>query len=309
MHLPMLHRFKGKGGRKCLVAALRLQHIAADDPRIAAKLAQVARLVVLGTTPANREVICQGASDNDIYLILTGALSVQVNGRVVATRRSGQHVGEMALIDPRAARSATVVATEPTILAKITERAFSKLAQKHPQLWRRLAIELADRLRQRARFLTPPNEKPQVFIGSSVECLPIAQQIQAGLSHDPMLVQVWTDGVFRAAAGTMESLLNVVSTADFAILVLAPEDTVISRKTKSPAPRDNCIFELGLFMGALGSNRVFIVKQRGTNIKMPTDLLGITPLEFTAGEPASLPTRIGPVCTAIRQATLRLGPK
>jgi predicted nucleotide-binding protein len=62
-------------------------------------------------------------------------------------------------------------------------------------------------------------------------------------------------------------------------------------------------------MGALGSNRVFIVKQRGANIKMPTDLLGITPVEFAAGEPASLPTRIGPVCTTIRQAVLRLGPK
>jgi predicted nucleotide-binding protein len=124
-----------------------------------------------------------------------------------------------------------------------------------------------------------------------------------------MLVQVWTDGVFRAAAGTIESLVNAVSHSDFAILVLAPEDTVISRKKKSPAPRDNCIFELGLFMGALGSDRVFIVKQRGANIKMPTDLLGITPVEFAAGNTASLPARIAPVCNEIRQAVLGLGPK
>jgi predicted nucleotide-binding protein len=124
-----------------------------------------------------------------------------------------------------------------------------------------------------------------------------------------MLVSVWTDGVFRPAAGTIASLLRAVSNSDFAILVLAPEDTVISRKKKSPAPRDNCIFELGLFMGALGSDRVFIVKQRGANLKMPTDLLGITPVEFGPGDSPSLPARIAPVCTAIRQAVLGLGPK
>jgi len=257
----------------------------------------------------NNVVIRQGALDSDIYLIVSGRLSVQVNGREVAVRNSGQHVGEMALIDPRAVRSATIIATEPSVLAKITEPDFSRLARKYPQLWRRLAIELADRLRQRGRFHTPPNDIPHVFIGSSVERLLVAQHIQSGLSHDPMLVQVWTDGVFRAAAGTIESLVNAVSHSDFAILVLAPEDTVISRKKKSPAPRDNCIFELGLFMGALGSDRVFIVKQRGANIKMPTDLLGITPVEFAAGNTASLPARIAPVCNEIRQAVLGLGPK
>lgn len=309
MTMPMLTRFEGDGGRQCLVAAIRLQQIVGDDEAIAAEIAEVAELLVFGAATTESVVIRQGASDNDIFLLVTGRVSVQINGREVATRTPGQHVGEMALIDPRAARSATVIATEPTILAKITEPAFSKLAHKYPQLWRRLALELADRLRQRGRFLTPPNEKPAVFIGSSAETLAVARQIQSALAHDPMLVSVWTDGVFRASRAAVESLLEAVRKSDFAVLVLAPEDTVISREVEKMAPRDNCIFELGLFMGALGRERVFIAKPRGEDIKMPSDLLGITPLEYAPGTPDSLPARIAPICTEIRQAVVRLGPK
>ena len=294
MSASILARFQGTHGRRRLIEALRLQQIVADQETLASQLANATRLVAFDPKTRSNVVIRQGALDSDIFLIVSGRVSVQVNGREIAIRSSGQHVGEMALIDPRAVRSATVIATEPSVLAKITEPDFSRLARKYPQLWRRLAIELADRLRQRARFHTPPNEKPRVFIGSSVENLPIAQQIQTGLAHDRMLVQVWTDGVFRAATGTMDNLFRAVSSSDFAVLVLAPEDTV---------------FELGLFMGALGGDRVFIVKQRGANIKTPTDLLGITPAEYAAGDAATLAARIAPVCNEIRQAVHRLGPK
>ena len=39
---------------------------------------------------------------------------------------------------------------------------------------------------------------------------------------------------------------------DFAILVLTADDLVASRDVLSTAPRDNVLFELGLFMGGLG---------------------------------------------------------
>ena len=54
------------------------------------------------------ELIVQGGADNDIYFILAGRLSIVVNGREVAIREPGQHVGEMALIDPSATRSASL---------------------------------------------------------------------------------------------------------------------------------------------------------------------------------------------------------
>lgn len=97
--------------------------------------------------------------------------------------------------------------------------------------------------------------------------------------------------------------------SDFAVLVLTPDDTVTSRRLEQPAPRDNCIFELGLFMGALGRNRTYIVKPRDSDIKIPTDLLGLTPLTYALGEANTLVDRIAPVCTELIGEFEALGPR
>src|SRR5437899_1094402 len=94
-------------------------------------------------------IIRQGASDNPIYFIVAGSFSIVVNGRDVARRQAGQHVGEMALIDPAAPRSASVIARETSVVAKLSEDMFSRIANQHPRLWRLLAVELCARLRER----------------------------------------------------------------------------------------------------------------------------------------------------------------
>jgi CRP/FNR family transcriptional regulator, cyclic AMP receptor protein len=305
----MITRFQGGEGRPRLIASLRAQQSVQNDEHLAEELADMVDLVQIEPGKPESTFIIQGNADNDIYLILAGRVSIIVNGREKARRRTGQHVGEMAAIDPSARRSASVVAIEQTILAKISEPAFSKLASKYPDLWRRLALEIAERLRQRGLEVQPPNDQPHVFIGSSVEALPIARELQTGLSHDPFIVQPWTDGVFRASRDSVDSLVAAVKKADFAVLVLTADDTLITREMEHRAPRDNCIFELGLFMGALGRDRTFIVKPRGVDIKLPSDLLGITPLEYAEGTPDTIAARVGPVCTAVRKAVHNLGPK
>ncbi len=305
----MITRFEGKDGRPRLIAALRAQQSVHNDEQLAVQLADLVDLVQIEPGKPESTFITQGNADNDIYLILCGKVSIIVNGREKAQRRAGQHVGEMAAIDPSARRSADVVATEQTVLARISEPAFSKLASKYPDLWRRLALEIAERLRQRGLEVQPPNDQPHVFIGSSVEALPIARELQSGLSHDRFVVPLWTDGVFRASRDSVDSLVAAVKKADFAVLVLTADDTLISREVEHRAPRDNCIFELGLFMGALGRDRTFIVKPRGIDIKLPSDLLGITPLEYAEGTADSTAARVGPVCTAVRKAVQHLGPK
>ena len=309
MQKGMLDRLQGEDGHRRLVEALRLQQIVKDEEPLAAELANAAELISFEPAAGQEEIVRQGGVDNDIYFILSGRVSIVVNGREVAMRTFGQHVGEMALIDPQKYRSATVLAIEPSLLARVPEPQFSKIAEKYPHLWRRLALELADRLRQRAKFHERPNEQPILFIGSSTENLPIAREIQSGLSHDPMEVIVWTDGVFQPSAGNVESLLAAVKRSDFAALVLTPDDAVISRDVQRPAPRDNCIFELGLFMGALGRERAFIIKARGADIKLPSDLLGLTPIEYGTGDADSLPSRMAPVCTALRKIILQSKPK
>ena len=304
----MIARFQGEGGQARLITALRAQRIISDEEKLAQEIAKVASLLQVEPNTSASEFIKQGATDNDIYLVLSGKVSVRVNGREVAVRGSGFHVGEMALIDPTARRSASVVAVEQTVLAKVSEASFASLAEQFSQLWRRLALDLAERLRQRGRFVSSPNPQPVLFIGSSVEKLSVAQEIQSGLAHDKMIVTVWTDGVFRASKTSVESLLATVRASDFAVLLIAPDDIVVSRDVESPAPRDNVVFELGLFMGLLGRERTLIVKPRGVNIKMPSDLLGFTPLEYAEGTPDTLASRVAPVCNEIRKTVQSLGP-
>lgn len=305
----MITRFHGSEGRFRLVSALRDQQSVKNDNQLAEELADLVELIQLEPGKPNSQFITQGDADNDIYLILSGQVSVIVNGREKARRRTGQHVGEMAAIDPKAPRSASVIAIEQTVLAKISEPAFTHLASRYPDLWRRLALELAERLRQRGLEVQPPNSQPHLFVGSSVEALSIAREIQNGLSHDPFIVQLWTDGLFRASRDSVDSLIASVKKADFAILVLTADDTLITRDAEYRAPRDNCIFELGLYMGALGRDRTFIVKPRGVDIKLPTDLLGLTPLEFAEGTENTIAARLGSVSSAIRSAVNALGPK
>lgn len=305
----MIKRFQGIEGKGRLITALRSQQIVCDEEDLAADLAAVAELIEVDENCESSEFITQGAPDNDLYFILAGRVSVLVEGREVAVRTAGCHVGEMALIDPSARRSASVLALEQTVMARVSEKDFSRIATQYPSLWRRLALELAKRLRQRARFLYPPNNLPVVFIGSSTEMLPIAREIQSGLSHDNILVSVWSDNLFRVSSTAIESLLESVGKSDFSVLLFSADDTVIIRGAEIATPRDNCVFELGLFMGALGRERTFIVKPLGMDIRIPSDLLGVTPLEYQQGGDDALPTLIAPVCHEIRKSVKRLGPK
>ena len=98
-----------------------------------------------------------------------------------------------------------------------------------------------------------------------------------------------------------------MSKVDFAVLLLSPDDKVISRDTTSDAPRDNIVFELGLFMGALGHSRTFLVYPHGIDIKIPTDLAGITPLTYEPSPQCELPSAVAPACNQLRNLILKAG--
>jgi predicted nucleotide-binding protein len=276
------------------------------DRHIAEQLADVAEL---GDAPAKTELIHQGASYNELYLLLAGSVNVMVHEREVAIRTAGQHVGDMALIDPSARRSASVVACEDVVFARVSEACFRELASEHPDMWRLLAMELCERLRQRNRYVSMPNTRPVLFVGSSTESLPIAKCVQSGLRHDDILVRVWTDRVFQASHFPIEDLQEHLQKSDLAVLVLGPDDRVESRGDISLAPRDNVILELGMFLGALGHRRTLLMCPRGANVRIPTDLLGLTPLEYAPGPEDELPSRVAPVCEDLRRIISTIGVK
>jgi predicted nucleotide-binding protein len=306
----MIRRFQGDENRNKLVEALQRQQITQNDKAVAEKLAVVTQLIQVESAPPNNVFIKQDDPDNDLYLIIAGKVSITVNGREVAIRKPGQHVGEMAMLDTSAPRCATVSAIQQTVLAKITERDFTPIANKHPSLWRQLAIELGNRLRERGKHVKAPNPRPVIFLGSSAEKRHIAQEIRDGLSYENMLPKVWTDDLFRPSATSIENLERELETGDFATLVVTPDDLVESRGITRGAPRDNVIWEHAFFTGGLGRSRVFIVKPHGADLKLPSDLLGVTALEYDPnGKADDLRALLGPVINGIRKAVERLGPK
>lgn len=272
-----IQRFRGPSGRRRLLQALRDQKVVNQDAAVASALRE---RVVLKEFRPGQKIIKQGESDNSLYFLLWGSVAVQVNGREVATRTVGDHVGEMALLQGTAPRSATVVATLPTVAARIGERAFTRIADEYPFLWRRLALELAERLRQRSKFHTTPNARPILFIGSASEALPLARAIKRGLKGQPVEVRLWAEGVFEGSQHAMESLEAQLTAADFALLVTTPDDEVTSRGRTRRAPRDNVVFELGLFMGAISRHRTYLLTPRRIEVKIPSDLLGINLLQY-----------------------------
>lgn len=151
-------------------------------------------------------------------------------------------------------------------------------------------------------------QRPVAFIGSSKEGLEIAKAIQANLEYAVEGI-LWCQGVFGLSGGTLETLVNVLDDYDFAILVLTPDDLVESREEKRLAPRDNVLLELGMFIGALGRERTFAVIDRSAQMKLPSDLAGITLAEFEPPGRGTAQSAVGPACTKIETAVKKLGPR
>ncbi|BDP41518.1 hypothetical protein DAETH_14870 [Deinococcus aetherius] len=123
-------------------------------------------------------------------------------------------------------------------------------------------------------------ERPRVFIGSSKESLRVAEAFADGIVHFAEHV-LWSEGVFEPGQYNLPSLIGIARSIKYAVIVLNHDDLVNSRNQESWAPRDNVIFELGLFMGIISPTNVFfLVPIDRRNLKIPSDLMGITPLEY-----------------------------
>src|SRR5260370_173682 len=121
--------------------------------------------------------------------------------------------------------------------------------------------------------------RPALFVGSSKEGLSVAEAIQVNLDV-ACEVAIWNQGVFGLSAGTVDSLAKAIGASDFALFVLTPDDIISSRGSEQDSPRDNVLFEAGLSVGALGLERTFLVFDRAANLKLPSDLAGLTHATF-----------------------------
>jgi len=125
--------------------------------------------------------------------------------------------------------------------------------------------------------------KPRVFLGSAAETRGIVDALESEL-RELASIERWDVDVFRPGHFTLEELTRAVREVDFAVFVLGRDDTTESRGKTTPSPRDNVIFEAGLFTAVLGRERTFyVVDKAGT--KIPSDWGGLGYLTFDASEP------------------------
>ena len=141
--------------------------------------------------------------------------------------------------------------------------------------------------------------KPRIFLGSSAKQAKLVQALTRGL-EDVAHVDPWTTS-FNPGTNTLDRLVELAHEVDFAAFVFARDDwTAAAPADASPppegqdSPRDNVVFEAGLFGGVLGIRRTFILHARGS--KLPSDLLGLTCVRYgdatTAAEMRSVNQKI-----------------
>jgi CRP/FNR family cyclic AMP-dependent transcriptional regulator len=290
----MKERFEGDN-RYNLIDALKRQEFVAGDPAIAEAMAEQGELIEFNKLD---RLIVEDEEDNDIYLLLAGSVSIVIKGNEYTMRNAGQHVGEMAAIEPTLKRSATVVANDKVVALKLPSATFMAIGNTYPQIWLPMARELSRRLYQRNTLIQPPNEFPKLFIISSSEAKPVATELRAQLEHD-VFSTIWSDGVFFAGGYPLEALEKAVGESDFAVAIAQPDDVVRSRRKMQPTLRDNVLFELGLFMGKLTRHRAILVHPRVPSLKLPSDLHGLTLLSYAPGSLADLTDRLKPVTQEI----------
>jgi len=128
-------------------------------------------------------------------------------------------------------------------------------------------------------------DKPRIFLGSSGKQAKLLQALTRGL-EGVAHVEPWTS-VFNPGTTTLGRLLELTREVDFAAFVFAGDDwtgagatTANALESAQASPRDNVVFEAGLFGGVLGMRRTFILHAEGA--KLPSDLLGLTCVRYEA---------------------------
>lgn len=145
-------------------------------------------------------------------------------------------------------------------------------------------------------------EKPRIFLGSSGKQASLLETLTRGLDAVAR-VEPWTT-VFDPGTTTLGRLLELTRQVDFAAFIFARDDwTTATASTRSgtqdgqASPRDNVVFEAGLFGGVLGMQRTFILHARDS--KLPSDLLGLTCLRYAE---SITPAERRSICGKLRQA-------
>jgi len=124
---------------------------------------------------------------------------------------------------------------------------------------------------------------PKIFISSSSKQLATARVLGSLLEQCAEAI-VW-DQYFEMNHSFFASLLKAADQFDFAVMILGADDVASIGGVDVAITRDNVVFELGLFIGGMGKERVWWLTPDGSGApRTLSDLEGIKHLTFPPPE-------------------------
>ncbi|MGH2483246.1 MAG: cyclic nucleotide-binding domain-containing protein, partial [Candidatus Limnocylindria bacterium] len=109
-------------------------------------IAHLSELAHLIDVPDGEMLTRQGEPGKEFFVVVSGHVIVQRDGKGLANLGRGDFLGEIALIDGRP-RTATATADGPARLLVLSHREFDALLDEIPTVARHLALALAERIR------------------------------------------------------------------------------------------------------------------------------------------------------------------
>jgi CRP/FNR family cyclic AMP-dependent transcriptional regulator len=109
------------------------------------QLRQISSLMTRIDRPAGEVLTTEGQPGSEFFIVLEGEVEVRQGDRVIATRQTGDYVGEIASLDERP-RTATVVATTAVSVEVLSRGEFMSLLAEVPELSGQIVATMARRL-------------------------------------------------------------------------------------------------------------------------------------------------------------------
>jgi CRP-like cAMP-binding protein len=111
------------------------------------ELAAIAYLATPKAVEAGTEIVREGDTGNDFFVLMMGTATVTRHGHEVGRLEPGNFFGELALFDP-APRNATITADVPVTMAVMERNRFQAVLDSVPALRDALLMGMARRLHE-----------------------------------------------------------------------------------------------------------------------------------------------------------------
>lgn len=264
-----------------ILDALLRQRVVSNDRELAEQFARKGRKKAFS---AGEVLIEQGAWDDELHFILAGEFELLINGQHKAVRQAGVHVGELAGVNAARPRSATLRALGDAMVLTVDAADAREIADKNPAVYKAMLEVAGERLDQRNAEIGAANDYPRVFVISSSEGLDVARLVRRHLDQDDKIaVKVWDQGTFTVSDFALSSIEDAIEAADFTIAVVRADDGLVTRGRETKTARDNVHLEYGISIGRLGRDRSFLLVDVAEDVKLPSDIAGITTLRYRSG--------------------------